>query len=235
VPDQGELKPLTIGEAFPAGDVAGEWVVVLSMAMNDLATLDGRIHTALNQGTPDGNYFFRLLCGTLRELWRLFAIADRNDLVARVVDGMASEAKDAYAEVRELFTRPEANDADPSPRSWAEQHLKEVRDRTFHYPSVGGEDLRTGVAASRSDQARVGDDTENGRSRPFDFADVGALQTAFGNISQPDERERFEEIVTTAKEIVTQLVPVVWSALGTYLRAQKVDPRRLHAPEMRPP
>jgi hypothetical protein len=218
-----ERNPLTIGEAFPAGDAAGEWVLLVSMAMNDLTTLDTRIHGALDNDDPESGYFFRLLCGTLREIWRLFDVANKNPDVARLVDDMAPEAKIAYAQVRELFTRPDASKA----KSWAEVHLGDVRNRTFHYPWVGSEELRQGVAASRSEQALVRADAADPSSRPFEFADVVALQTSFGDIDQPEERARYEQIVETSQDILKQLVPVVWSALGTYLRARRIDPRRL--------
>jgi hypothetical protein len=197
------------------------------MAMNDMATLDAKIHDALDADDPNASYFFRLLCGTLRELWRLFDVADNDEAVARVISNMAPEARDAYAEVRALFVRPEASEHDPEPQSWAELHLKDVRDRTFHYPQVASSELQEAMCSSGPEQARV---RESG-PRPFDFADVVALQAAFGDIAQEEELKRFTEIITKAKEILQRLVPVVWSALGSYLRARGLDPSRLRAPK----
>lgn len=224
-------QSLTIGEAFPAGDPVGEWVLLISMAMNDLATLDTQIHVALEGGAPEAGYFFRLLCATLREIWRLFDTANRDSDLHRLIEGMAPEAKAAYEAVQALFTRPAGNAADPRPRSWAELHLGDVRNRTFHYPWVGSEELRQGVAASRSEFARVRTDSDDAVSRPFDYADVVALQTSFGDINQPEERKRYTEIVVTSQQILKQLVPVVWSALGTYLRERQLDPHRLTSAE----
>ena len=217
-------QPLTIGEAFPAGDPVGEWVLLVSWAMNDLTTLDTQIHVT---DAPEAGYFFRLLCGTLREIWHLFDTADKNSDLARLIDGMAPKAKTAYEMVHELFTRPAVSDVDPKPRSWAEVHLGDVRNRTFHYPWVGSEELCGGVAASGSELAHVRANEDGPSSRPFDYADVVALQTSFGDINQPEERARYEEIVETSNEIPRQLVPVVWSALGTYLRGRQLDPHRL--------
>ena len=60
------LAPVLIGEAFPPDDLAGQWVVEWSMAMNDLVTLDTLIHDALKADRPEGPYYLRLLCGPAR-------------------------------------------------------------------------------------------------------------------------------------------------------------------------
>jgi hypothetical protein len=148
------VEPLTIGEVLPPSDTAGEWTLVLSMAMNDMATLDGKIHDALDADERDASYFFRLLCGALRELWRLFDVADNDEAVRRVISEMAPEAREAYAEVRKLFVRSGASETAPEARSWAELHLKDVRDRTFHYPGVGSKELREAVCTSSKEHAR---------------------------------------------------------------------------------
>jgi hypothetical protein len=85
-----DLEPLKFSEAFPLGNLAGDWVMVFSMAMNDLATLDGKIHDALDGDDPAASYFFRLLCGTLREIWQLFQVADEEPEVQKLIDGLAS-------------------------------------------------------------------------------------------------------------------------------------------------
>jgi hypothetical protein len=225
--ERGQIEPLSIGDAFPAGNATGEWVVVLSMAMNDLVTLDGEVHDHLESGSPSATYFLRLLCGTLRELWRLFQVADEREDVGQLVKGLVPEARTAYEEVRELFVRPEATEANPEPRSWAELHLKDVRDRTFHYPQICSEELGDALSAAADEQARLLDSG----SRPFQFADVAALRVSFGDITNAKDRERFEEIVAAAKRIQELLIPVVWNALGVHLRALGLDPQRLNAPD----
>lgn len=222
-----QLEPLSFDDAFPVGNTAGDWVVVLSMAMNDLVTLDGKIHDALDNEGPEATYFLRLLCGTLRELWRLFQVADEDEHVGRLINDLVSEARHAYNEMSELFVRPGATEDDPDPRSWAEVHLKDVRDRTYHYPQVGGDELRDALAGAAGERARL---LESG-ARPFQFGDVVALRISFGDIDQQSERQRFEEIITTAKRIQESLIPVMWSALGAHLRSLGIDPRRLEAAE----
>lgn len=201
--------------------------MVLSMAMNDLVTLDGKIHDALDNDGPDATFFLRLLCGTLRELWRLFQVADENDHVGRLIDDLVPEARQAYDEVRELFVRPEATENNPDPHSWAEVHLKEVRDRTYHYPRVDSDELRDVLAGAASERARLLDSGP----RPFQFADVVALRIGFGDIDEPSVRQRFEEIITTAKRIQERLIPVIWNALGVHLRSLGIDPHRLEGAE----
>jgi hypothetical protein len=191
--ESDQLKPLSIGDAFPVGNPAGDWVMVLSMAMNDLVTLDGKIHDALDNDGPDATYFLQLLCATLRELWRPFQVADEDEHVGKLIDDLVSEAREAYDEVRGLFVRPEATEDDPDPQSLAELHLKDVHDHTYHYPRVDSDELRDALAGGAGEQARRLDSGP----RPFQFADLVALRISFGDINEPSERQRFEEIVTT--------------------------------------
>jgi hypothetical protein len=213
----------TIDEIFASGDAAGDWVLVLSMAMNDLVTLDGQIHDALDDDDPRAGYFFRLLCGTLRELWRLFTAAGEIKEIRDLLDDLPREAMRAYEEVREPFIRPAPSDAEPEPRSWAEQHLKGVRDQTFHYPQVGSDELRDALSAAAGEEALL----RQSGPRPFEFADVVAMQAGFGDIKKLNQLQRLKEIVTKAKEIQRLLVPVTWGALGAHLRRQGIAPERL--------
>lgn len=222
-----DLEPLKFREAFPLGNLAGDWVMVLSMAMNDLATLDGKIHDALDSDDPGASYFFRLLCGTLREIWQLFQVADEEREVQKLIDGLVDGAREPYDEVRELFVRPEPTDEEPDPRSWAELHLKDVRDRTFHYPKVGGDELREALEGASDEEARFLSES----SRPFQYADVAAIRVSFGDINEEEDRKSFEEVITTTKRILQLVIPVVWNALGVHVRALGFEPRRLEAPE----
>ena len=151
----------------------------------------------------------------------------RHELVGKLIDDLVSEAREAYDEVRELFVRPEATEDDPDPHSWAEVHLNDVRDRTYHYPRVDSDELRDALAGAAGEQARRLDSGP----RPFQFADVVALRISFGDINDPIERQRFEEIITTAKRIEESLIPVVWNALGVHLRFLGIDPHRVEAEE----
>jgi hypothetical protein len=223
------FEPVLIGEAFPADDLAAQWVVEWSMAMNDLITLDGHIHDALNASRPEAPYYLRLLCGVLRELWRLFDVADNEPEVMQLIDDFETKACEAYTEVRELFVRLPATEEDPKPLSWGERYLKDVRDRTFHYFHVGSDELSEALTAAARHQARVIEEARK-EGRLFDFADVVANNAAFGDIDQPELRDRFYEILETAKRIITLLVPVTWNALGIHLRRHGIDPLRLWAP-----
>lgn len=223
------LEPVPIREAFPADDLAGQWVVEWSMAMNDLVTLDGLIHDALDAGRPEAPYYLRLLCGALRELWKLFDAADNEPAIAQLINDLDEQAREPYSQVRELFVRPLVTEEDPEPHSWAERYLRDVRNRTFHYPHVGSDVLREALTAAGRHQARVIEEaSEDGRL--FDYADVVANNAAFGDIDEPEFLERFNEILETAKRIVALLVPVTWSALGIHLRRHGIDPPRLWAP-----
>jgi hypothetical protein len=228
VAKETDLEPLKFSEAFPPGSLAGDWVLVLSMAMNDLATIDGKIHDALEVDDPGASYFFRLLCGTLREIWRLFQVADDEPEVKKLINGLVDDARKPYDEVHELFVRPNPTEEEPDPQSWAELHLKDVRNRTFHYPQVGGDELREALEVAADAQARyLGEG-----ARPFKYADDVAVRISFGDIDDDEDRQRFIEIIETNKRLLQLLIPVVWNALGIHVRALGFEPRRLEAPEV---
>jgi hypothetical protein len=85
----------------------------------------------------------------------LFDVAGRDPAIQALVDQLAPEASKAYEEARLLFVRHEPSEDEPKPRSWAELYLKDVRDRTFHYPKVGSFELRDALMSACGVQARV--------------------------------------------------------------------------------
>jgi hypothetical protein len=76
----GRGKPLSIDDAFPVGNAAGRWVMVLSMATNDLVTLDGKVHDALDKDGPEvakqAGHGPELCLRTYAHLWDDYDVPD---------------------------------------------------------------------------------------------------------------------------------------------------------------
>lgn len=65
------------------------------------------------------------------------------------------------------------------------------------------------------------------KGRILDFAEVVALNAAFGDIDESALRARFEEILEVAQRILSLFVPVTWGALSVHLLRLGIDPQRL--------
>lgn len=158
------------------------------MAMNDFVSLDTRIHGSLEADSPDSRYFIRLLCGALREVWQLIDVSQREDgEVAEFVPELPPESQVALQDLSAIFLRtPREDDEEPSP-SWAEEHLRGVRNGTFHYPQPGDTEFSEVMREAEGAVVVIRGDPS---TRPFDFADLLALQMAFGDIDEEENLNR---------------------------------------------
>jgi hypothetical protein len=179
-----------VPDVFPPGDPAARFVVVMSMARNDI---DRALRDTLRSGEQDGpdfSYRVRLVTGHLVE----------------AIDAL-SRYRSEYPAVRDLIERVPAT---------AKEHLKVVartlqragprvlagvRDNTFHYPSPNPSYTPTSDEKLRRVLAAMAD---RGVSFHFDgdtlattmsFADEAALDLAMGRPESTVEDVRREALI----------------------------------------
>ena len=189
------------------------------MAMNDLATLDGKIHRRPRRRrhlvpTPPP------ACGTLREILCLFDANDEPE-VQKLIEGLVDVRPQALLRRgAQAFRRARADRGGAEASLVGRAALKDVRDRTFHYPKAGGMELRETLEGAASLQARYLDEGP----RPFKYADNVAVRISFGDIDDEEDRKRFVEVIETNKQILQSLIPVVWNASGLRPRSRVRPP-----------
>lgn len=114
----------TIGEAFPADDVLARWMIVVSIARNDLALATERIVRANEDDDGTNVHWHRLLAAHFFEAGRFLRRTKGITEVMEFVSGMSQESQDDYQAVLQTAKR------------WSEKRLRRGRNRTFHYVDI---------------------------------------------------------------------------------------------------
>jgi hypothetical protein len=163
-----EPKPLPVGRVFPARDPVSQFAIALSMAINDLSVADRHLHRAIDTGSTELSFYFRLLAGYFHELGLLFRQARRVEAVAAFVAGLGGQARDDF----DFICRFEGE-------------LAAIRTATFHFPKIGDERLAGALDAVKGEPARIVHDDQTGVRR-MEFADHVAMYMSFGAVSDHD-------------------------------------------------
>ncbi len=165
-----------IGDVLPADDDLARWVLVLTLARNDLALTQTRLVEAFDKDRT-ALHWSRLLAGHLFEVAHFLRRESSREVIRNFAKGLPDKSRRVY---RELL-RPD----------FLEGRLEGDRNRVFHYPSAdkgaedkGGPALHAALEAVRDlEAALVVKWGENGKPEDmrFDFADQVAVQFAFAD------------------------------------------------------
>lgn len=118
-------------ELFPPDNVVGQWIVLFSMAFNDLTyagrlyieAYDRRAETPLSKN--ERLYLFRLSCSHLRETIKLLAKAEEKPEIIEFFSKLPDDATKRLERLHRFYQ--EFDD------SFTCKVLKEIRDYCFHY------------------------------------------------------------------------------------------------------
>lgn len=191
-----------IGDVLPADDEVARWVLVLTLARNDLSLTRARLVEAFDK---DGTalHWSRLLAGHLYEI----AYFLRREAVRTVIKDFAGALPPKAAKVYAELLRPD----------FLKGRLAGDRERIFHYPSADKEaedksgpalyealnDVRDQEAALEVKWRKDG----KPESMRFDFADQVAVQFAMRDFGDT-EAERDKSI----EALKDESVKVIWLA-----------------------
>lgn len=130
-----EPQPLSMGRVFAARDPVSQFVTALAMAINDLAVIDRHLHEAMDKGSAEMTFYFRVICGYFHELGLLFRQARR----VTPVEGFVATLDD---DAREDFTFICRFEGDLAP----------IRKAAFHFPRSAMSSSPRRSRASRTNQ-----------------------------------------------------------------------------------
>lgn len=124
-------------ELFPPDNVVGQWIVLFSMAFNDLTyagrlyveAYDKRAETPLSES--ERFYLFRLSCSHLRETIKLLAKAEEKPEIIEFFGRLPDDAKKRLERLHSYYQEFDG--------SFTYKVLKKIRDYCFHYSDeLGG-------------------------------------------------------------------------------------------------
>jgi hypothetical protein len=206
----------TIGDVFPADSPLAVWVAGLAMIANDLLLVKEPLLPGPGEFEAARVHTFWLVCAQYREAARFVASGLDEPYVKRFNRGLDSEVQSLLRRVRASF--------DPWEGSFVQRVAKPIRDRLFHYPSVGARDWRDVLTAHASTPSGV---EFRGSRRIRDthavFADdlrASLLAESLG-LSSPEIAESMSELA----DLVGMLVRIAHQSLGAFL--EQVPTRKL--------
>lgn len=201
---------MKIGELLPADDELARWLLVLTLARNDVALTRDRVTAALKDEDGTALHWARLLGGHLFEIAQfLRRSAQRTAVLAFVKDELPGKGRGVY---NELLT-PE----------FLRKVLGDDRNLVFHYPSTDTMDHRGGPALLLGLQAVSDLDADftvrwddKGRAEDvrFRFADEVAVQFALTTYGSTPEEQK--AAVAKVKNLAAMVVYVADCAFHTY-------------------
>lgn len=174
-----------IGDVIPADDEVGRWVLVLTLARNDLALTRTQLVEAFDKDRT-ALHWSRLLAGHLYEI----AYFLRREALRPAIKEFARTLPKKPAQVYRELLRPD----------FLKGRLEGDRERIFHYPSAdkdakdkGGPALHAALKAVRDlEAALMVKWGENGKVEDmrFDFADQVAVQFTMADFGTTEAEQR---------------------------------------------
>ncbi len=188
-----------IGDVLPADDEVARWVLVLTLARNDLALTRARLIEAFDKDET-ALHWSRLLAGHLYEI----AYFLRREATRPVIKDFAKTLPPKAAKVYGELLRPD----------FLKGRLESDRERVFHYPSAdkeaedkSGPALYDALHAVRDQEAALevkwGKDGRPENMR-FDFADRVAVQFAMADFgdTEPEQKKSIEAVRDESVKVI---------------------------------
>ncbi|WP_424769068.1 hypothetical protein [Paenibacillus sp. sgz302251] len=122
---------MRIKDLFPSEDMLSRWIVGLSIIHNQLKYIEDQALSLLRRKqiqfiVDDMSPQFRYMCSTLREaIWYLYKTREEKE-IKEFINMLPSHIKQDYETIMKFFLGNEDEDI--------LQRMRDVRDRSFHFP-----------------------------------------------------------------------------------------------------
>lgn len=197
------------GDVFDADAPVDQWLIGLSMGLNDVVSANVRLMESLEGDAPPHERLFlaRLVGAQVWEIAKLVQAGGKDPVVGRFVTGLPAEARTEYDAIIGLF----ADDG-------FKAALGRARDYFKHYPEIGRKELRAAMDA-------VGDELtgaligKNLAATRLDYADVVAANLFFRRPSE--RREEFAAFIAKLSGQVVHITSFVQMALWEKLKQHR--------------
>jgi len=202
-----------IGDVFPADDPLARYLVVVSMALNDVTWATKRLLEGLEGDAPpyENVYALRLAGSHMWEMLKFLSGSEKNSPeVAAFLDGLPEDAREYY---RSALARLEADPKDGARPFKAS--LARLRDQFSHYTDLDRKELMCALEAVGDDEGLLHVGERFGDFRAL-YADEVAGQLAYR--SEDDQLVDLEAFVTKIRNATNDLMRFGQLALREYLR-----------------
>jgi hypothetical protein len=224
--------PLTIGELFPDGDAAAQWVFSLTVLVEDISVLMGPLSEARKDDDIRASlFFYRQLVTRLYEARRLATSARTVPDIASFVGDLLRQPPGGV-DLEAVYRRGPDTET-----STVERLYGELRHRTVHYLEPGSEELADVLWDHSGYPAHV-EFAKDKRGRPtvwFQWVQAVTAADVFGDVGEPAFVKLMNERGELIAAIATAWTMVAAVALALHVRRLGIDSAQLGQMSETPP
>jgi hypothetical protein len=215
---------LTIGELFPDGDAAAQWVFSLTALVEDISVLAKPLRRAQQEEDLRASlFFYRQLVTRLYEARRIATTARRVPEIAAFVGDLLRRPPGGF-DLEQVYRR----DPETKP-SRVEQLYAELRHRTVHFFEPASEELadvlwnHSGYPA----QIEFARDERGQKTLWFQWVQAVTAADVYGDVRDADFVKSMNERSQLVAAIVTSWTMVAGVAVALHVRRLGIDSSRL--------
>lgn len=220
---------LTVGEVFPDGDVAAQWVFSLTALVEDITVLTKSLrHAHETEDLRASLFFYRQLVTRLYDARRIATLA-------RTVPEIASFVGDLLRRPPGGIDLEQVYRHDPATKSSrVEQLYTDLRNRTVHFLKPASDELADVLWNHSGYPAQI-EFAKDERGRPtiwFQWVHAVTAADVYGDVHDPDFMKTMDERSDLVAAIAMSWTMVASVAVSLHIRRLGIDSSRLgQAPE----
>lgn len=206
--------PVLIGAVFPADSELAQFILSLSLAMNDVGLVNGRLLRDLKEDVgSQAEHMYELRQATA-QVWEVTELLRSSLKLSEVEPFVASLPQAATDALNSALAASGATEA-------VRSDLATVRNHSWHYPPPGSKVLIRALKATASHTSELVLGKGLARTRAV-YADEVAVQffSPSGDLSTED----FKRMLTETREILQDLITFITTAVGIYVSARVAQP-----------
>lgn len=202
-----------MAEMFPPEDDLARWVMVLSIAWQDLVASNLKLISALDADDLVSVQDAKRVAAQAWDVSEFLESSRAREAVERFVDSLAEEARDDYATIFRLIEQQPAESA----RRPFKGYLAGARHYASHYAELDRKELARAIRAAAQSEGvlRYGTTFDSVRA---EYADVIAVELFFPGASANGPNPELEQFIEDLRELVLALMRFVQRVLDSYFR-----------------
>ncbi len=202
-----------MAEMFPPEDDLARWVMVLSMAWQDLVASNEKLITALDADHLVSVQDAKRVVAHAWDLSEFLEESREREAVKRFVDSLSEEGRDDYAAIFRLI---EHQPAEPGRRPF-KGYLAGARNYASHYAELDRKELARAIRAVANAEGVLRYGTTFGSVRA-EYAEVISVELFFPGASAIGPNPELEQFIEDLRELVLALMRFVQRVLDAYFR-----------------
>lgn len=201
-----------MGDVFPAEDELARWVMVLSVAWQDLLASNLQLIDDREVESFINLHNIKKVAAQVWELWEFLDRTKETESIKRFWDSLAEQVHAEYAVIVAAISKPAVG-----ARPTFKNALRRARNYSSHYAELDRKDLGRAMHELSASEGVLRYDESFGSLRA-EYADLLSLELFFRGASVVDARRDLETFLAELRDVVAALMRFIQRVLDAYLR-----------------